>query len=41
MSRLFENTRDTGADVLTVLAASAYFLGFFAAVHAALDKLAY
>ena len=41
MSRLFENTRDAGADVLTALAAAAYFLGFFGAVHAALGKLFY
>jgi hypothetical protein len=41
MSRLFRNTRDTGADVLTALAAAAYFLGFFVAVYGALDKLSY
>ena len=41
MSRLFQNTRDTGADVLAALAAAVYFLGFFGAVHAALGKLIY
>jgi hypothetical protein len=41
MSRLFQNTRDTGADVLAVLAAAVYFLGFFGAVHAAVGKLIY
>ena len=41
MSRLFQHTHDTGADVLAVLAAAIYFLGFFGAVHAALGKLIY
>jgi hypothetical protein len=41
MSRLFQTTRDNGADVLTALAAAVYFLGFFGAVHAALGKLIY
>ena len=39
MSRLFQNTHDTDADVLAALAAAVYFLGFFGAVHAALGKL--
>ena len=41
MSRLFQNTRDTGADVLAALAAAVYFLGFLGAVHAAMGKLLY
>ena len=41
MSRPFQNTRDTGADVLAVLAAAVYFLGFFGAVHTAVGKLIY
>ena len=41
MSRLFRAARDNASDVLAAVAASAYFLGFFAAIHAALDKLAY
>ncbi len=41
MARLVRNTRDTGADVLAVLAAVVYFLGFFGAVHAAVGKLIY
>jgi hypothetical protein len=41
MSRLFQNTRDTDADVLAVLAAAVYFLGFFGAVHTALGRLVY
>ena len=41
MSRLFQNTRDNGADVLIAFAAAVYFLGFFGAVHAALGKLIY
>ena len=41
MSRLAQNTRDNGADVLTALAAVIYFLGFFGAVHVALGKLIY
>jgi hypothetical protein len=41
MSRLFQNIRDNGADVLAALAAAVYFLGFFGAVHAALGKLVY
>ena len=40
-SRLFEAARDNAADVLTVVAASVYFLGFLAAIQAALDKLSY
>ena len=41
MSRLLQAARDNAGDVLAALAASAYFLGFFGAVHAALSKLAY
>jgi hypothetical protein len=40
-SRLLEAARDNAADVLAAAAASAYFLGFFAAIRAALDKLSY
>ena len=41
MPRLFRATRDNAvaAAALTAVAAAAYFLGFFGAVHAALDKL--
>jgi hypothetical protein len=41
MSRLFRATRDNASDILAAVAASAYFLGFLVAVHAALTKLAY
>jgi len=41
MSRLFRNTRGTGADVLAASAAAVYFLGFFGVVYVALDKLIY
>ena len=41
MSRLVQNTRDNGADVLTALAAAIYFLGFFGSVHVALGKRIY
>ena len=41
MSRLFQNTHDTGADVLAALTAAVYFLSFFGTVHAALGKLTY
>ncbi len=41
MARLVQDSRGIGADVLTVLAAAVYFLGFFGAVHTAVDKLIY
>ena len=41
MSHLFQAARDNASDMLATVAASAYFLGFFGAIHAALDKLAY
>ena len=41
MARLFQNTHDTGVDVLAALAAAVYFLGFFGAIHAAMGKLIY
>ena len=41
MSSLFRAARDNASDILAAVAASAYFAGFFVAVHAALDKLAY
>jgi hypothetical protein len=36
-----DGARDTVRDILAAAAAAAYFLGFLAALHAALDKLAY
>ena len=41
MSSLFQAARDNARDILAAAAASAYFLGFFGAIHAALGKLAY
>lgn len=41
MSRLFQAARDNASDILAAVAASGYFLGFFAAINAALDKLSY
>ena len=41
MSRLFQTARDNASDILAAAAACVYFLGFFAAVHAALAKLSY
>ncbi len=46
MARLSRNAHDTGAGVLAASAAdvhflSFFFLGFFGAIHAALDKLSY
>ena len=41
ISRLFQAARDNARDILAAAAASAYFLGFFGAIHVALDKLAY
>jgi hypothetical protein len=41
MHHLIQATGDRAAEVLTALAAVAYFLGFFAAVYGALDKLSY
>ena len=41
MSSLFQAARDNARDILAAVAASVYFLGFFGAIHAALDKLAY
>lgn len=41
MSRLFQAAHDNASDILGAVAASVYFLGFFGAIHAALDKLAY
>jgi len=39
MSRLFRAARDNAGDILASAAASAYFLCFLDAVHAALGKL--
>ena len=41
MSSLFQTARDNASDMLATAAACVYFLGFFAAVQAALDKLSY
>jgi hypothetical protein len=41
MSSLFQAARDNARDILAAAAASVYFAGFFGAIHAALDKLAY
>ena len=41
MRHLFQAARDNATEVLTALAAAVYFLGFFAAVYGALDKLSY
>lgn len=41
MSRLFQAVSDNASDILGAVAASVYFLGFFGAIHAALDKLSY
>ena len=41
MSHLFRAARDNASDILAAVAASAYVLGFFVAVHAALAKLTY
>ena len=41
MSRLFQSARDNARDVVASVAASAYFLGFLAGIHTALDKLSY
>ena len=41
MSRLFRAARDNAGDILASAAASAYFLCFLDAVHAALRKLFY
>lgn len=41
MSRLFQAARDNAADMLAAVALSVYFLGFFGALLAALDKLSY
>jgi hypothetical protein len=41
MAQLFQAARCNASDILAAVAASAYFLGFFASIHVALDKLAY
>ena len=41
MSRLFEAARDTASDFLAAVATCLYLLGFFGALHTALDRLAY
>jgi hypothetical protein len=41
MPRLFSSIRDNARDVLLVVAASAYVLGFLAAVELALARLSY
>ena len=39
MARLFEAARDTASDFLAAVGTCLYLLGFFGALHAALDKL--
>ena len=41
MHHLSQAARDNASDILAAVAASAYFLGFLGAIHAALGKLAY
>jgi hypothetical protein len=41
MPRLFSSIRDNGTDVLLIMAASAYVLGFLVAVELALARLVY
>ncbi len=41
MSRLSEAARDIASDFLAAVGTCLYFLAFFGAVHAALDKLSY
>jgi hypothetical protein len=41
MSSLFEAARDIASDFLAAVGTCLYLLGFFGAIHAALDKLAY
>jgi hypothetical protein len=41
MFRLSQTTCDTASDFLAAVGTSIYFLGFFGAVYAALDKLSY
>ena len=41
MARMLQAARDTAGDALAAAAATAYLLGFSAAVHAALGKLFY
>jgi hypothetical protein len=41
MLRLLQAARDNASDMLAAVAASAYFLGFLGAVHAALGRLLY
>ena len=38
---LFQAARDNATEALTALAAAAHFLGFFAALYGALDKLSH
>ena len=39
--RLFQAARDNASDILGAVAASVYFLSFFGAIQAALEKLFY
>ncbi len=41
MPHPLEAARDIAQDVLAAVGTCLYFLGFFGAIHAALDKLAY
>ena len=41
MSGLFEAARDIASDFLAAVGTCLYLLGFFGALHTALDKLSY
>ena len=41
MSHLSEAARDVASDFLAAVGACLYFLAFFGALHAALERLAY
>ena len=41
VSRLFEAARDVASDFLAAVGTCLYLLGFLAALHAALERLAY
>jgi hypothetical protein len=41
VSRLFEAARDVASDFLAAVGACLYFLAFLAALHSALERLAY
>ena len=41
LSHLLKTARDIASDFLAAVGTALYLLGFFAALHAALDKLPY